>query len=86
MSGTGSIAFHAASPDGRDAVVLLLEPGPGGAVRFTEWPAGGFAEPGRTGQCTAAEMDQRVERWRSAGWRFSESPLRIADWLRDIAR
>lgn len=87
MSETGSIAFHAAAPEGGDAVVLLLERAPGaGAVRYTEWPAGGFALPGRTGKCSTAEMARRVEEWRRAGWRFSESPLRIAGWLNHPSR
>jgi hypothetical protein len=80
-----SIAFHASAPDGAEAHVILLERcGEPSRVRMIEWEAGAYHLPGRADQVSAQEMAERVESWRRAGWRFSESVFRIQEWLRSV--
>lgn len=82
MTEPGSLAFHVRSPDGADARVLLLERGGEAApLQVTEWAAGRFADPGVRYSAGAAEVAERVERWRHDGWSASESFPRILGWL-----
>lgn len=84
---SGTLAFHAASPDGAEGFVILLQrPGAGGLVSTTEWPAGAYLAPGRQGETSPDELLARVRAWRSAGWTLSEPLERIESWLRHPPR
>lgn len=82
-----TLAFHAASPDGDQGFVVLLQrPGADGLLRTTEWPAGGYLAPGQHGASSADDVLARVRAWRSAGWALSEPLERIEGWLRHPPR
>jgi hypothetical protein len=82
-----TLAFHAASPDGGEGFVVLLQrPGADGALSTTEWPAGAYLAPGRHGDTSVDDLLARVRAWRSAGWTLSEPLERIESWLRHPPR
>jgi hypothetical protein len=77
-----SLAFHVVSPDGGEALVLLVERGAGpGVLRCTEWQAGAYHLPGQAGETSLQELRRRIDRWHREGWRFSENVPRITGWL-----
>ena len=82
MSDTDNFAFHAAAPGGGEGyVVLLFRPDGEGRVRFREWSSADYMAPGREGVMTAEEVRARVDGWARAGWKLTESPIRVASWL-----
>ena len=83
MSREANIGFQAKSPSGDEGyVIMLFPPDADGMVRYREWPCGQDPElPGRDRQTPAGELVRRVEEWRRAGWKFTESPIRITHWL-----
>jgi hypothetical protein len=82
-----TLAFHAASPDGDEGFVVLLQrPDADGSLSTTEWPAGAYLAPGRHGGTSVDELLARVRAWRSAGWTLSEPLERIESWLRHPPR
>jgi len=84
---SGTLAFHAASPDGAEGFVVLLERAEAdGVLRTTEWPAGAYLAPGRHGETSVDELLARVRAWCSAGWTLSEPLERIESWLRHPPR
>jgi hypothetical protein len=84
---TATLAFHAASPDGDEGFVVLLQrPEGDGSLRTTEWPAGAYLAPGRQGESSIDDLLARVRAWRSAGWTLSEPLERIESWLRHPPR
>lgn len=83
MSAPDNIAFHAASHTGAQGyVVLLFRPDADGTVRYREWSSADYMAPGREDVMTAVEMNARVAEWVRAGWKLTESPIRIEHWLR----
>jgi hypothetical protein len=84
MSGPDNLALHAASPSGGEGyVVLLFRPDTDGTVRYREWSSADYMAPGREDVMTVEEMNARVAAWSRAGWKLTESPIRIEHWLRD---
>lgn len=83
MSGPANIAFHAADPSGREGyVILLFAPDAEGRVRYQEWSSADYMAPGREDTVSVEEMKARVDGWVRAGWKLTESPIRITAWLR----
>ncbi|MBB4634837.1 hypothetical protein [Longimicrobium terrae] len=79
MSGD-NIGFQAASPDGRERFVLLcFRPDAEGRVATREWS--GAEQGGREQTQDAADVLRRIDAWEKAGWKFTESPIRIRAWL-----
>lgn len=82
MSAPDNIAFHAASPTGAQGyVILLFRPEPDGTVRYREWSSADYTAPGREDVIPAEQMLARVAEWSRAGWKLTESPIRIQHWL-----
>ena len=81
-----TLAFHAASPDGGEGFVVLLQRSEDGLLRATEWPAGAYLAPGQQSDTSADHLLVRVRAWRSAGWTLSEPLERIESWLRHPPR
>ncbi len=81
-----TLAFQAASPDGGEGFVVLLQRPEDGLLRTMEWPAGAYLAPGRLGETSVDELLARVRAWRSAGWTLSEPLERIESWLRHPPR
>ena len=83
MSEPDNLAFHAADPAGGGGVVILLfRPDSEGRVRVREWSSADYTAPGREDVVPAERMQARVDAWARAGWTLTESPVRIAHWLR----
>ena len=82
MSAPDNIAFHAASPTGGQGfVILLFRPEADGTVRYREWSSADYTAPGREDVVPVGQMGARVAEWSRAGWKLTESPIRIAHWL-----
>ena len=81
MNGPDNIAFHAADPAGGNGVVVLLFRPEAGQVRIREWSSAHYTAPGREDVLSVDEMQARVDEWARAGWKLTESPVRIAHWL-----
>lgn len=83
MTPPDTFAFHAQHPSGREGyVVLLFRSDQDGRLKYREWPSEGYAAPGIDGETTVAELEARVRSWARDGWKLTEHPDRIADWLR----
>jgi hypothetical protein len=84
VSGDANIGFQATAPSGGEGyVILLFAPDADGRVRYQEWSSADYMAPAREDTVPAKEMMARVEGWRRAGWKLTESPIRIAHWLAD---
>ena len=82
MSRADNIGFQANSPSGDEGyVIMLFRPDADGVVKYREWPVSQGDQPGHDRQAAADELVRRVEEWRRAGWKFTESPIRITHWL-----
>jgi hypothetical protein len=82
VSAPDNLAFHAADPAGGNGlVVLLFRPDADGQVRVREWSSANYTAPGREEEVAVDEMRARVDEWARAGWKLTESPVRIAHWL-----
>ncbi len=82
MSGSETLAVHAADPTGAPGVLLLLwRPDPAGRVSFREWSSDDWLAPGREGVADVREIRERVRSWVVSGWKFSEAPSRVEQWL-----
>ena len=82
MSGSQTLAVHAADPSGTPGVLLLLwRPDAAGRVSFREWSSDNWLEPGKERIAEADELRERVRSWVARGWKFSEAPSRVEQWL-----
>lgn len=82
MSAPENVAVHAAHPSGREGYVLLLfPPDAEGLVRVREWSSTDWTAPGREEVVPAAELRRRIDAWDRAGWKLTESPIRLRHWL-----
>jgi len=82
VSGSDTLAIHAADPSGAPGVLLLLwRPDYMGRVLFREWSSDDWLAAGREGVAEAREVRERVRSWVELGWKFSEAPSRVEQWL-----
>ncbi|CAN5838239.1 hypothetical protein BH23GEM5_BH23GEM5_13430 [soil metagenome] len=82
MSGSDTLAIHAAHPSGAPGVLLLLwRPDPSGRVSFREWSSDDWLAPGREGVAEARELRERIQSWIERGWKFSAAPSHVEQWL-----
>lgn len=82
MSTAENIGFQANSPSGGEGwVIMLFRPDADGLVRYREWACDQADRPGHDRHAPVDELVRRVEEWRRAGWKFTESPIRITHWL-----
>ena len=77
-----NLAFHARHPSGGEGYVVLLFRPEGGRVSFREWHSDDYTAPGREGTAPVDVFEARVRGWAREGWALTESPERIAAWLR----
>jgi hypothetical protein len=77
-----TLAIHAADPTGAPGVLLLLwRPDTSGRVSFREWSSDDWLAPGTEGVAEARELRERIRSWVERGWKFSEAPSRVEQWL-----
>jgi hypothetical protein len=82
VSGGDTLAIHAAHPSGAPGVLLLLwRPDYMGRVSFREWSSDDWLAPGMEGVAEVRELRERIWSWIERGWKFSEAPSHVEQWL-----